>query len=229
MFNRYCKRVNEIFAIEEIVSAFSAEKWSALPKTHKHKHSLSKYAQCALTHHDEQHSFPGPKYTPGAQSVDILKKQLGDSCWARTPLLQCIWTLIYWCPHVEQWTFKGDLLKQRNRRQNTWYKGNVGIIFHNSFKIVMLLQFLQKHSHWLHTNDSIMQSLWRAQSVLVCMLRDWGQEGHSPKFENVQWHKEGHLYKLKKLAPTINWSALGVSLAYQGKEFALENGIDVSN
>lgn len=59
---------------------------------------------------------------------------------------------------------------------------------------------------------------------------------HSPKFQNVQWHKEGPLDKLKNWPPgeTINWSALGREFSIPGKnkgqvvkEFAVENGIDV--
>ena len=83
-FDRYCKRVNEIFSKwssrkKKNVSICS-RKVSALPKTHKHRHTLSKCTECALTQREEQYSFPVPKYTPGktlAQSVSILveKKQ----------------------------------------------------------------------------------------------------------------------------------------------------------
>lgn len=56
---------------------------------------------------------------------------------------------------------------------------------------------------------------------------------HSPKFQNVRWHKEGLLDKLINWPPgeTINWSALGREFSIpgknKGKEFAVENGIDV--
>ena len=59
---------------------------------------------------------------------------------------------------------------------------------------------------------------------------------HSPKFENVQWDKEGLLDKLQNWpsGKKINWSALGRESNIPGankgqvvKEFAKESGINV--
>ena len=164
------------------MSVFSPEKWCALPKTHKHRHTLSKCTECALTQREVQYSFPGPKYTPGktlAQSVSILvEKNHSAKMLERTTTkeilaeLEPLYKSAYGCSFTESLTTcRAVDLQRKPRRQNASFRGSVEIMSRFSSKTQIQLQFLLRLSRWLHTKDSVSHSHLRAQRVPVCGRR----------------------------------------------------------
>ena len=257
-FNRYCKSINGLFqkwkvreAKQSHIRTFSTENWKKLSVISKRRHSISNCKECAIAHKSLQEGVPGPVFNPCKALGENVQSLIHQNAPPATTTRQILAELQPTFKRAYGFTFTESLAncqgsgvqlrltdaqrKAQKRKIQRECRDSITEQLHKSDALTVLSegQSLQSHKRMRMSQsfETPEQTRKRASSSRQCKPRK-----HSPKFDNVQWDKEGLLDKLKDWPEgiIINWSEIAREFNIPGsnggqivKEFASENDISV--
>ena len=257
-FDRYCKGINGMFrkwsdrdSKQQYISHFSSNNWKQLSLKQKKRHSLANCKECAISHREQQTTFPGAMYNPATPIADSLKNILesnNDSATTTTKQIlgeiQPVFEKAYGksftdtlatCPgsglQIKPTAADNKKLKRKLRRE---CRDHISTQLQENDALTVLAEGQSiasyKRMRFSQSFETAEQKRERAQATPLVRRK------HSPNFDNVQWDKGGLLNRLQNWpeGEVINWTQLGREWNVPGenkgqtvKEYAMECGIDV--